>query len=315
MGSMEEKKVLVTGATGFVGSNLTAKLVEAGAEVNIVSRDKDVSKNLILKNLGQDIKVHRCNLEDFGEVEKCLETISPEVVYHLGAVVNLARSFKVAHECMTTNVLGTLNMLHICDSMELESFLFTSTCDVYKSGEIPFRESGAIEPKSPYAISKAACEQMCMFIHENYGIPTVVLRLSTIYGPNQKSERVIPYTIISCLKKGNLSFTSGKQTRDFTYVDDVVDGIIKASFEKNAVGEIINLGSDMEYSVKEIVLKIINLMGYDRRPNFGTIPNRNSEVPRWVCDITKAKKMLGWAPETSIDEGLKKTIAWYKGRI
>jgi len=315
MGGLEEKEILVTGATGFVGSNLTAKLVESGAKVHIISRTEDISGDLILRDLARDdVMVCKCDLRDPEKVKRCVEEASPELVYHLGGVVDLARSFEIAYQCFSTNILGTLNLLSACEKVPLESFVFTSTCEVYESGAIPFREDTPLDPKSPYSISKVACEQICRFAYENYGIPVVILRLSTIYGPNQKLERLIPYTIISCLRKEGLVFTHGEQTRDFTYVSDVVEGIIKASLEKKAAGEIVNLGSEVEYSIREIVFKILDMMGCEREPEFGAAETRSNEPGRWVCDITKAKRMFRWTPETSIEVGLEKTIKWYEER-
>jgi nucleoside-diphosphate-sugar epimerase len=309
MGGLEEKKVVVTGATGFVGSNLTAELVNRGAKVSILSR-RDVSKSPILKDIR--LNAYKCDLLDLSRLKDYLREISPGIVYHLGAVVDLSRSFETAQKCVKANIQGTLNMLNACEDLDLRSFILASTCDVYKSGSIPFREDSEIEPTSPYAISKVASEQLCMFAHENYGIPAVILRLSTVYGPNQKPERLIPYTIISCLKGKGLSFTSGEQTRDLTYVRDIANGIVRASLEKKAVGEIINLGNDKEYKIREIVERIMGIMNCNKKPNFGAIHSRRGEANRWFCDISKAKKILGWKPETDIESGLIKTINWYK---
>lgn len=311
MGDLEEVEVLVTGATGFIGSHLTRRLVKENAKVNIVSRKEDLDKVLLLKDFARRIRIWKCNLLDQSSLIKCVQRVNPEKIFHLGAFVNTAYSFQVASECVQTNIQGTVNLLTALQYVSYDTFVHAGTCHVYESNSAPFSEEQKIDPISPYAISKTASESFCKFAHEVHGAAVVLLRISTVYGPCQDLRRLVPYVITNCLKRKNIMLTSCDQTRDFTYVDDIVDGIIKSSIIKDALGEVINLGNEKEYSIRFIVAKIIELMGNPVEPTFGALSQRTSEPKRWYCDISRAKRILRWKPKIALNEGLEQTIEWY----
>jgi nucleoside-diphosphate-sugar epimerase len=313
MGSLEETNVLVTGAIGFIGSHLVKRLVEEGARINIISRSDGIRKNVILRNLDAELKICKANLLDYTSIKKCADEVNPEKVFHLGAFVDLKRDFQTANECVQTNIQGTLNMLNALKDINCSSLIHLGTYEVYGFNTVPFREDQPVDPLSPYSISKACSEFFCRFANKIYDIPTVLLRLSNVYGPNQKSERLIPYVINCAIKKEAIKLTEGNQTRDYLYVDDAIEAIIKSSLTKEVVSEVINIGSGKEYKIKEVVQKILDLMDCPIIPQYGELEHRAYEPERWYCDITKAKKLLEWAPHCSLDDGLKKTIGWYLG--
>lgn len=310
MGSLEEMNVLVTGATGFIGSHLIRRLVEEDAKINIISHNEELHRNLILKDLDAKLKICKADLCDYTSIKMCVDKVVPEKVFHLGAFVDLKRDFQTANECVQTNIQGTLNMLNALKDINCSSFIHLGTYEVYGFNPVPFREAQPVDPLSPYSISKVCSESFCRFANKIYDIPTVLLRLSNVYGPNQKSERLIPYVIKCCFEKKEIKLTDGNQTRDYLYVEDAIEAIIKSSHTKEATSEVINIGSGKEYKIKEVVQKILGLMGSSITPQYGGLKHRAYEPERWYCDITKAKKILGWEPHYSLDEGLEKMIRW-----
>ena len=311
MGSLEEVRVLVTGATGFIGSHLVRRLAHEGAEINIISRNESSMNNLLSKYVGGDLILHKADLENFSSINRCVKSINPEKVFHLGGFVNLKRDFNTANICVRTNIQGTLNMLNALEDMDCSFFVHIGTYDVYGFNPVPFREDQPLDPLSPYSISKATSEYFCRFANKIYDIPVVLLRLSNVYGPNQGLERLIPYVIRCCIEGSDIRLTEGEQTKDFLYVDDAVEGIIRSSLYKKAISETINVGSGEEHSIKDIVEKIIDLTGSSIVPQYGEVGNRAYEPERLCCDITKAEKVLGWRPRYSLENGLKETIDRY----
>lgn len=179
------------------------------------------------------------------------------------------------------------------------------------SGPVPFKEEQLSMPISPYSASKASATMFCLMYNKSLRHPIVTLRPFLTYGPNQNPTMLIPQVIISCLEKKTYKMTKGEQTRDFNYVDDVVEGYIKASTTKRAIGEIINLGWGKEYKIIDVVKKIVRMMNNPIKIEVGALPYRPGEVMHFYSSNIKAKEILGWNPKIDLDEGLKRTIEWY----
>jgi len=307
MGGLEETEVLVTGSTGFIGSHLTKRLANENVIVNMISRKEHSSVPFSL----QKIKAWKADLLDLNTLMKCIRRINPRKVFHLGAFVDSDSSLGVSSQCIQTNIQGTVNLLYALRKVDLDCFIYIGTCEVYGKGRSPFTERQAIRPLSPYSISKAAGEFFCTFAQEAFNIPAVTLRLSHVYGPNQALTKLIPYVILCCLKGKNPVLTQGDQVRDFIYVSDIVEGIIRSSCKREAIGEIINLGKGEPNSIRSVVMKIVDMMNSPVTPLFGALPPRTYEPKRCYCSISKARKILNWEPQIGLEEGLEKTISWY----
>jgi UDP-glucose 4-epimerase len=312
MTNLEKKRILVTGATGFIGSHLTRRLVGEGAEVNILTRPGSKTINPLIKDRGNKITVLHADLKEVKELESALAGIEPEIIYHLAAYTNVGRALEHAKECIQTNIQGTANLLSALDNVDYECFIHTGTNEEYGDNEVPFREDMKERPTSPYSVSKCASEMFCQMYHKAYGRPIAILRPFNAYGPWQKCNRIIPEVIVSSLLGENIKMTDGEQTREFNYIDDIVEGIIKASDIKKAIGEIINIGCGEEHSIREVVEKIVGLIGNNNNIMFGALPYRPNEIWRMFCDNSKAKEILKWEPKYTLDEGLRKTIEWYR---
>lgn len=300
MGGLEGIKVLVTGATGFVGTNLVRRLVDEGARVSIISRSKTM------------LDAVRADLLDYGSLVQAMEKIEPEKVFHLGAFVDLNRDYQTATKCVQTNIQGTLNLLEASKGRELSSFVYLGTYEVYGFNPTPFDEEQPVNPVSPYSISKVSGEHLCKLYNNLYGLPVILLRLSHLYGPQQDPERLIPYVVRCALRNEEIKLTAGDQTRDYLFVEDAVKAILKSSISDRAVSGLFNIGSGREYSVREIVEKILELTDSDIVPGFGELQRRSYDPERLYCDISRAKEVLDWVPDHTLEEGLKKTIEWYK---
>lgn len=310
--NLEERRVLVTGATGFIGSHLTRRLAGDGAEVYVLIRPGSDAIYPRLKDVWGDINIIKADLKSVEGLEYALSGIEPEIIYHLAAYTNVGRSLEHAKECIQTNIHGTVNLLSALEKVDYERFIHTGTNEEYGDNKVPFREDMKEKPTSPYSVSKCASEMFCLMHHKAYGRPILILRPFNAYGPWQSCNRIIPEVIMSSLLGEEIKMTGGEQTREFNYIDDIVEGLTKASDNKKAIGEIINIGCGEEYSVREVVEKTVGLVGNNNKILFGALPYRPNEIWRMFCDNSKAREILKWEPDYTLEAGLKKTIEWYR---
>lgn len=302
-------KILITGGTGFIGTNLVKSLVD-DTEISIIKQPNSTIPSWS-KNIFKKTKIYSVDICDLETLQKTIKNIEPEKIFHLAAYTGSGQTFTDADKSVQTNIQGTVNLLHSIENTDYECFVNMSTSEVYGNDTVPFKEEQNPNPISPYGISKFVAEMFCNIFHKTYGFPILNLRLFNPYGEFQPPNKIISKTIISCLLKKDIELVRGQITRDFIYIQDVVNVLIKASETKKAIGETINIGSGEEHSIKEIVTKIIDLMDNPIKPLFGVIPYRKNEIMRNYADIKKARKILNWEPKHSLDSGLKKTIGWY----
>jgi nucleoside-diphosphate-sugar epimerase len=307
--ALKDIGVLVTGISGFIGSHLARRLLEEGTEVHGLVRE---SSNLWrIRDIKNQIKLHCVDLRDSDLVRKAVQDINPQKVFHMAAYVDVSRSFEVMDEMIEVNIKGTLNLLKALDGIDYDCFINTGTSEEYGDNPVPFREEQIPNPVSPYSASKVSTTMFCQMLHKTMGLPIITLRPFLTYGPMQESNMLIPSVIKKAITRERFEMTEGEQTREFNYVDDIVDGFIKASFTKKAIGEIINIGNGKEYKIRDVVFKILDIMGNPIKPLIGALPYREGETMHFYCDNTKVKELIGWHPKVSLEEGLKKTIDWY----
>jgi len=301
-------KVLITGGNGFIGSYLTHELVKNGAKVALIVQPKSDLRRI--NDLTSRLKIFEADVRDYSGLLEAAKKISPKKIFHLAAYED--RSFENASLSLEINVQGTVNLLRALDGIDYDCFINTGTCEEYGNGCFPFMENQPTIPTSPYPASKSAAVMFCEMYYKFHNRPIVTLRLSPTYGPAQGANKFIPNLIVSALKKIDFKMSEGKQNRGFVYITDTIDGYIKASTNPKAIGEIINLGAEEEYSIKEIAEKIVKIMGNPINILAGNLPNRAEEIWHLYCSGRKAAEILGWKPKYGIDEGLKETISWYK---
>jgi UDP-glucose 4-epimerase len=306
---MKNKKVLVTGGSGFIGSHLIKRLLKEGAKVTLMTRYNSVIKNIRLKDYWNHLNVLEADLRNVDSLS-LVKGIKPDVVYHLGAYNHVGTSFIHVSEVFDVNAKGTANLMQAYE--DYEKFIYISTSEIYGfQKSVPFKEDMNPAPISPYAIGKYSGELFAR-LKQQIGKPVVVIRPFNTFGPYQSTKAIIPEITINCLEGRTIKATEGKQTREFNYVEDIVAGLILAAQKEQAVGQIMNLGSGLETSIKELILKIAKLTQSSSKIEMGALPNRPAEIWRMCADNTKAKRILGWSPKISFEAGLRQTIEWYR---
>ena len=316
----QNKRVLVTGAGGFIGSHLTEHLVELGAEtkafVRYNSRNDWGMLELLSKEKLNEIEVIMGDLKDADAVRHAVEEV--DIIFHLGSLIAIPYSYIHPRETIETNVLGALNVLTAAKENDIEKLVHTSTSEVYGTAQyVPIDEEHPLQGQSPYSASKIGADKIAESFYHAFDLAVAIIRPFNTYGPRQSARAVIPTIITQALTNEKIFLGSLHPTRDYTYVKDVAEGFIRVAESPKSVGEVINIGSNFEISIGDLANKIISLTG--KNAEIITDPTRvrpqDSEVERLWCDNTKAKRLLGWEPTTSLDEGLKETIDWISDNI
>lgn len=303
--------VLVTGASGFIGARLAARLSTLGACVTAVRSGR-------WRHQLDAWPAHRwrdVNLLDAAAVQALIAQERPAVVFHLAGVVNLARTPEVARACLTVNILGTHNLLDVLREYPVTRLLYASTTEIYGDNTPPFREDQMPRPPSPYAVSKLAGEHLCQLAWRVDRLPAVIARLTATYGPGQAPHRLVASVIQAALSSEPCEVSHAAQERDWLYVEDAVDGLLALVQCERAVGEIVNFGSTIRISQRTLVKRIQALTNSSIEVRFHERPARIGESPVWATDASRARDWCGWTPRSSLDEGLRETIAWYQGQL
>ena len=319
---MKNKKILVTGADGFIGSHLTEELVRRGCNVKAFVLYNSFNSWGWLDHSPQEIKenleVFAGDIRDPHGVKLAMEGC--DTVLHLAALIAIPYSYHSPDTYVDTNIKGTLNIVQAARELNVQKVVHTSTSEVYGTARfVPITEEHPLQGQSPYSASKIGADQIALSYHKSFGTPVVVVRPFNTYGPRQSARAVIP-TIITQIAAGNSSVTLGSlhPTRDFSFMTDTVNGMIAAAEGEAGVGEVINLGSGFEISIGDTVRLISEVMGVDIDiiSDEQRLRPEKSEVERLWADTGKAGTLLDWNPKFGGLEGFKKglaeTAAWFK---
>ena len=318
---LKGKKVLVTGAEGFIGSHLTERLVELGADVTALVQYNSFNNwgwiDTFDKNVLDSIKVVTGDIRELDGMNRIIK--GQEVVMHLAALIAIPYSYLSPMAYVRTNVEGTTNVLEACRMHDVEKIVHTSTSETYGTAlYVPIDEKHPMQGQSPYSASKIGADKMAESFHKSFNMPIATIRPFNTYGPRQSARAVIP-TIISQILAGKKEIKLGSltPTRDFNYVKDTAEAFIKIAESDKSIGEVINTGSNYEISIGDTVKKIINIIGNDVKIicDDERLRPENSEVNRLWADNTKIKELTGWAPNYSIDRGLEETVEWIKKNL
>ena len=302
------RRILVTGGTGFLGSHLVGSLKALGAELYLCVRKQ--ADTFPMDPLRADFCLLPGDLCDFHWVKEAVREARPEVVFHLAAAgVNPGAA--APHTVVETNVMATLNLLEAVRDRDLARFVYVGSGFEYGGG-VKLREDQALAPTGVYAASKAAGGLLCQAYHRAHGLPAVMLRPFTPYGPGERRDRLIPHVILCALQSRDIPMTGGEQERDFVYVDDVIQGLLLAVSVPGAVGATINLCSGVGTPIRQAVEQILSLMDHPVRPLLGAIPYRPGEMWKLSGDPTRAREILGWSPRVGLDTGLRRAIHWFR---
>lgn len=303
------KRVLITGASGFIGSFLVEALVRRGATVHCLLRSGSSTQNL--RAVLTQIEIHRADLTKAKGLAAAVQAAQPETIFHLAATgaTNVQVSPVVATQ---VNVEGTLNLLLALDG-NYRVFVNTGTCHEYGDNEPPFREDQDPRPKLPYAITKTAAWHFCRRFQHNKGWPIVTMRPFSVYGPRQAANTFVSACIRAAQSRHTFDMTPGEQTRDWIYVQDVVTGLLRAAEEPAAIGKTFNLCTGQETSLYEVAQLIVREVSTYRGTtpiaiNRGALAYRSSEIWRLVGSPARAQDILDWTATTSIEQGIRQTV-------
>jgi nucleoside-diphosphate-sugar epimerase len=299
LAGIQDRRVLVTGAGGFVGLHLCEALVELGAEVHALSRSADTY------GLPVGVQTHSIDLQDLNSVKDRLSVVKPEVVYHLAGLVNTRQDLNLVLPTLNNNLVGSVNLLLALAEKPCQRLVVVGSSEEPTAGRL-----GAVA-NSPYAASKEAATEYAKMFHDIFSLPVVITRPFMSYGPRQPVKKIIPYVITSFLAGISPEISSGKRICDLIYIQDLVMGLILSGIRPNLIGESIDLGTGNGSSIYDAVNLVSEIMGSPTQAKFGALPDRLYEAPQ-IANIEMTFQLLGYRPQWSLSDGIKSTIDWYR---
>ncbi len=302
--NIKNKKILVTGGAGFIGSHTVDALIGQGAKVVIID-------NLITgrkENLNLKAKFYKINIADLA-LENIFKKEKPEIVYHFAFNVLVPKSV-ISPLLDMDSIVGSVNLLNNARKYGVKKVIFSSSGFIGNTKKLPIKESEIIQPTSPYAIAKNAVENYLKFFKITYGLPYIILRYATVYGPRQVKGAMADYIRKLYSNKQAEMWGDGNKTRDYIYINDVVRAnLLALKLSPNYPDPIFNVGSGTEITLNDVYKKIAKLLGKKAEPIY--LPDRAGELIRYCLDCSKIKKTFGWAPKYNLKEGLKLRIKDY----
>ncbi len=312
---MSKKKILITGATGFIGSHLTELCVKKGFKVSAFDRYNPQYNLNCLNNskYKKDINFIFGDIRDYDSVYKASKGM--DIILHLAALIGIPYSYYSPMAYVKTNIEGTYNILEATKNLNIKQLVVTSTSETYGTAQkVPISENHRLIGQSPYSASKISADQLAISYWTSFQLPVKIIRPFNTYGPRQSNRAVIPTIINQALKNKNISLGNIKTTRDYTYVSDISEAYLEIIKTKNIFGQPINVGSNNEFKIEQIARKVIKKIN----PNLKIIIDKKrirpekSEVDRLKCDNRLITKKTNWKPKIKFDEGLEKTIKWIR---
>ena len=311
-------RALVTGAGGFIGSHLVERLVQLGADTRALVRyGSSGSWGWIDSSAAKDeIQVFVGDIRDPDSLRRAFQGV--DIVFHLAALIGIPYSYYAPLSYMRVNAEGTLHVLQSALDAGAKLIVHTSTSEVYGTARyVPMDENHVLQGQSPYSASKIAADKMAEAFHLSFGLPVAVIRPFNTYGPRQSSRAVIPTIITQALTGAEVRLGNLNSIRDFNYVADVIDGFIRMAECGEAIGQVINIGTGKEVSISQLVTVIAGLVGKNIRvvSEDERVRPGNSEVERLCAQNAKAREILQWSPQYTLDKGLAQMVEWVRGNV
>jgi len=303
------EKILITGATGFIGSHLLPKLIKMGYDVYALQRY--ITGRYVL---GSNVKTVFADLRNEVDVRRAVKLVQPDYVIHLAAISPVSYSYDHPQEVTEVNYLGTINLAEAClrEVPRLRQFLFASTSETYGNGPVPKREDTPQNPNSPYAVSKLAAEKYLLYLRDAYDFPITILRNFNTYGRKRNTHFFIERTICQMLTSNVVRLGDPTPVRDFMYVEDHVNAYLTCLGNPKAIGEIFNFCTGRHMRLDEVTKIIEKLTDFNGEIKWYSIPARPLDIKVLYGDYSKAKKILDWGPKYMLEEGLKLTVEYWR---
>ena len=309
-----ERRALVTGATGFVGSHLARRLLRDGYDVHILLRPS--SRPWRISDILPRVRVHTGDLLDLDALKERVASIRPGIIFHLANAGVYGGRHLPEGDLTRVNFLGTQHLLAACRPLDYLCLVNTGSSAEYGPKAGPMSEVDACDPVTPYGITKLASTLCGRIEARTRGKPVISLRLFSPYGPYDDPSRLVSYAVAQALRGAEIELADPGAVRDYVHIDDVVEAFMlcvgRAARHR---GEIVNIGSGAQTSVSTVVGTILSITGSRSAVRWGAVPPRAFDAPRWEADIRAARRLLGWGPRISLEEGLRSTIEWHRGRL
>jgi nucleoside-diphosphate-sugar epimerase len=307
---LESDRILIIGGTGFIGRHLTQKCLNYSSFVTSLGLTDCVERKMSIPG----VEYLQVDISDRDKLRLVLDGRPFDYVFNLGGYIDHVPYLKGGHRVLESHLIGVTNIIECLDVKSLKGFVQVGSSDEYGNQPAPQNEGMREHPFSTYSFSKTAATHFIQMLYSSEGFPGVITRLFLVYGPGQDEKRFLPQLVIACLKGETIETTDGKQLRDFCYIEDVITGMIQAAIVPQANGKIINIASGNPISIKEIINKVVEIVGKGK-PLFGVRPYRKGENMELYADISSGRNILGWAPCITLQEGLFKTIKHYKSLL
>lgn len=306
--SFSKRKVVVTGANGFIGSHMTMRLLDEAAEVHVVTRES--SDLWRLDKVSKDIEICRLDLRNGGETEKYIRNIKPEFIFHMAAygVDSRQKDYITAAE---TNIIGTINLLNAVIAVGCEKFINTGTSMQYGNKAVPIRETEYYSPSNIYGSTKGSATIIAHQIAAENDIDMATIIPFGVFGENEGSHKFFPHVILSVLGGRSVELSPCEQYRDYCYIENIIDGFLMAAASEKSKNEIFNIGSGELYQLKHFVNLVAERMDCKSDIKYGSVEYRKNDLWSPQPDISKITGVLGWRPNLSLEEGINRTIQWF----
>ena len=302
------KKILITGSSGFIGTNLLISLQSQNYVLAVINRSRNTEFENITNYIG--------DICDYSFIEKTILDFQPNKVFHLAGYKNRSSNIEEVSLSLKVNLMGTLNLYEALTKVStVESIIALGTTDEYGIQNSSFTESSFENPISPYGFSKLCGTQLAKFFNRNFNLPIVVLRPTIAYGPFQANDMFIPSLINTLIANKEFKMTEGNQLRDFIYISDLVEAILIISENQNCNGEIFNIGSEESLMLKVVASDIGSYLNKGHLLKFGSIPYRQNEVMQYKTCTEKINNIIGWFPKVSLKKGIELTVKHYKDNV
>jgi nucleoside-diphosphate-sugar epimerase len=291
------EKILITGASGFLGSHLRRRLRDGKARIDAVSRHAHESDE-------PGVRWWQAEMTDFESTRKLLQQAKPDVIFHLSGLATARPERELVLPTLHSLFVSTVNLLSAAAEIDCRRIILAASLTE------PYAAGAEVTPGSPYAAAKWASSAYARMFHKLYEVPVVMVRPFMTYGPGQDEHKLIPHIILSLLNGTSPKLSSGRQAIDWIYVDDVIDGFLAATHARDVEGHTIDLGSGELTSIREVVTSLMELIGAGTEPLFGALPDRPDE-PLRIANVEDARQRLNWRPRMPLKQGLARTVQWF----